>query len=97
MSEEILINTKFARETLNKTQESHPEEIELLIKAMIEEVLEEADDYHSVHKHCSSGFTNAVISPENGSETKTMCTGRLSNLCFLMSHYIFTGFSVYLK
>lgn len=42
MSKEVT-NTCLAGETLNKVQESHPEDTELLIKTMIEEVSQGAD------------------------------------------------------
>ena len=49
MSKEIM-NTCVAGETLNKAQEDHPEDTELLIKTMKQEVSHASDDYHSVCK-----------------------------------------------
>ena len=45
-----IMNTCVAGETLNKVQEDHPEDTELLIKIMKQEVSQAADDYHLVSK-----------------------------------------------
>ena len=44
------MNTCVAGETLNKVQEDHPEDTDLLIKTMKHEVSQAADDYHLVCK-----------------------------------------------
>lgn len=49
ISKEIM-NTCVAGETLNKVQEDHPEDTDLLIKTMKHEVSQAADDYHLVCK-----------------------------------------------
>ena len=55
------MNTCVAGETLNKVQEDHPEDTDLLIKTMKQEVSQAADDYHLVCKR-EVGFNNAASS-----------------------------------